>query len=174
MTAPPAENASAETGTAALSKADGPLVTIPLVAYDKKGQLVENLTKDNIALEVDKKPREIRSFLHAADQPLTLGLLVDVSMSQRDVIDDERAGSAGFLDDELKADRGKGFVIQFARQVDLLQDTTGSKTLLQAGLKQLTTDAGSGEPERDRASVTDEKDTRTNTDGRKERQVCAV
>jgi len=43
------------------------------------------------------------------------------------------------------ADRDKAFVVQFARQTDLLQDVTSSKPKLQAGLKQLNIpDSGGG------------------------------
>jgi VWFA-related protein len=155
----PTENASAESASSATLSVTARLVNIPVVVYDKKGQLVGNLTRDNFILQVDKKPQEIRYFNHDTDLPLTLGLLVDTSMSQHDVIDEERTGSTAFLDDMLTApaDRDKAFIIQFARQVDLLQDTTGSKSLLQAGLKQLMTDPGS-QSQRE-TSVSDPKDS---------------
>ena len=68
-------------------------------------------------------------------------------MSQRDAIDDERTASFAFLDDMLTgpAGRDKAFVVQFARQTDLLQDVTSSKPKLQAGLKQLETPASGGD-----------------------------
>ena len=52
------------------------------------------------------------------------------------------------------SDGNKAFVVQFARQIDLLQDVTGSKPMLQAAIKQLTS---SGNP--NTASVTDPRDT---------------
>ena len=68
-------------------------------------------------------------------------------MSQRDVIDDERTASFAFLDDMLTGPDGrdKAFIVQFARQTDLLQDVTSSKPKLQAGLKQLETPASGGD-----------------------------
>src|ERR1022692_1670575 len=90
--------------------------TVPptVTVYDKKGELVQNLTKDNFLLQVDKTPQTIRYFNLDTDLPLSLGLLVDTSMSQRDAIDDERAASSAFLDDMLNgpADLDKAFVIQ--------------------------------------------------------------
>jgi VWFA-related protein len=122
---------------------DARLVNIPVIVRDKKGALVQNLAKDNFVLQVDGKPQTIRYFNRDTDLPLTLGLLVDVSMSQRDAIDDERTASFAFLDDTLTS-RDKAFVVQFARQTDLLQDVTSSKPKLQAGLKQLETPASGG------------------------------
>ena len=132
---------------------DARLVNVPVTVYDKKGELVQNLTKDNFVLQVDKTAQTIRYFNLDTDLPLSLGLLVDTSTSQRDAIDDERAASSAFLDDMLNgpADRDKAFVIQFARETDLLQDTTSSKPKLQAALKQLQT---SPEADESRASVT--------------------
>ena len=122
---------------------DARLVNIPVIVRDKKGALVQNLAKDNFVLQVDGKLQTIRYFNLDTNLPLTLGLLVDTSMSQRDAIDDERTASFAFLDDTLTA-RDKAFVVQFARQTDLLQDVTSSKPKLQAGLKQLETPASGG------------------------------
>ncbi len=117
---------------------DAKLVSIPVVVHDKHGALVQNLTKDQFQLWVDKKQVDVRYFNRDTDLPLTLGLLVDVSPSQRDAIGDERKASAAFLDDMLTA-ADKAFVVQFARQTDLLQDLTGSKPQLQDGLQQIGT-----------------------------------
>lgn len=144
--------------TAPTLSVDARLVNIPVIVYDKKGVLVQNLTKDNFILQVDGKPQTIRYFNLDTDLPLTLGLLIDTSMSQRDAIDDERTASEAFLDDMLNgpAERDKAFIVQFARQTDLLQDITSSKPKLQAGLKQLSTP---DEEPRNNPSVTDPNDT---------------
>jgi VWFA-related protein len=131
-TAPAAES------SAATLHVDAKLVNIPVVVHDKHGSLVQDLTKDSFNLWVDNKPATIRYFNQDTNLPLTLGLLVDVSMSQRDALDEERKASAAFLDDMLSTS-DKAFVIQFARQADLLQDLTNSKPKLQEGLQQLAT-----------------------------------
>jgi VWFA-related protein len=122
---------------------DARLVNIPVIVYDKKGSLIQNLAKDDFVLQVDGHAQTIRYFDRDTNLPLTLGLLVDVSQSQRDAIDDDRTASFAFLDDMLNgpAGRDQAFVVQFASQTDLLQDTTPSKPKLQAGLKQLETPA---------------------------------
>ncbi|MDR3745898.1 MAG: VWA domain-containing protein [Acidobacteriaceae bacterium] len=139
--------ASASESATATLNVDVRLVNIPVVVRDKKGALVQTLTKDNFALSVDGHTQTIHYFDLDRDLPLTLGLLVDVSQSQRDAIDEERTASFAFLDDMLtgSAERDKAFVVQFARQTDLLQDTTSSKPKLQAGLKQLETPASGGD-----------------------------
>jgi VWFA-related protein len=119
------------------------LVVVPASVRDKKNALVGSLKKEDFALQVDGKVQTIRYFDHDSDVPLTLGLLVDTSMSQRTVLDDERAASAKFLETMLAPNRDKAFIIQFARQVELLQDVTDSKPKLQAALKELDTSSPS-------------------------------
>jgi hypothetical protein len=134
---------------------DARLVNLPVVVRDKKGALIQNLTKADFTLQVDGKPQEIRSFDKDANLPLTLGLLVDTSMSQRTVLDDERTASAAFLEQMLTAKQDKAFVIQFAKQTELLEDLTDSKPKLQAALKDI-----------DSAPASDSAD-RTDDEGRR-------
>jgi VWFA-related protein len=142
--------------TAATLSADALLINIPVVVRDKHGDLVQNLTRDSFALQVDDRPQTIRDFNLDKGPPLTVGVIVDTSMRHRDVIDEERAASSAFLNDILTGtpDSNKAFVVQFARQIDLLQDVTSSKSMLQTAIKQLTS---SGDP--NQASVTDVHDT---------------
>jgi VWFA-related protein len=58
------------------------VVNVLATVRDKKGNIVNTLGKDDFALEEDGKPQTIRYFTRDTDLPLTLGLLVDTSMSQ--------------------------------------------------------------------------------------------
>jgi len=132
-----------DAGKDASFSTDVKLVNILATVREKgnSGKIVNDLTKDDFDLSEDSHPQVIKYFSRETDLPLTLGLLVDTSQSQREVIDDERTASSAFLDDMLNgpADRDKAFIVQFAKQTDLLQDVTSSKPKLQAGLKQLNT-----------------------------------
>ncbi len=137
-----AANSSAGQQPTATLNVAARLVVVPVTVRDKKGALVRTLGKDDFLLSEDGKPQTIRYFDKDSDAPLTLGLLVDVSGSQRTVLDEERSASAAFLDDLLKPERDKGFIVQFGRQADLLTDITVSVPKLQAGLKKIDADAG--------------------------------
>ena len=104
---------------------------------DKHGAIVRNLAKDDFALEQDGKPQTITYFVKESDLPLTLGLLVDTSMSQRRVLDQELAASHTFLDQVLREDKDKAFVIHFDSEVVLDQDLTASRKKLQAAIDQI-------------------------------------
>jgi VWFA-related protein len=117
------------------------VVNVPATVRDKHGELVRNLRKDDFVLEEDGRPQEIHYFSQDSDLPLTLGLLVDTSLSQRRVLDDERRASNSFLDRILREDKDKAFLIHFDREVELLQDLTSSRQKLQEGLNDLHTPA---------------------------------
>lgn len=134
----PASHAASSSAAPTLS-VDARLVNLPVVVRDKKGALIQNLTKDDFILQVDGKPQTIRYFDKDTNLPLTLGLLVDTSLSQREVIDEERTTSGTFLDQMLTTPKDKAFIMQFAAETELLQDITSSRPLLQAALKEIDT-----------------------------------
>src|SRR5882724_4831887 len=97
---------------------------------DKKGEIVKDLTKDDFLLAEDGVSQKIRYFAQESDLPLTLGLLVDTSGSQRRLIDEERDASHRFFQQVLREDKDVAFVIHFDSGVELLQDITSSRRLL--------------------------------------------
>lgn len=125
--------------SAATIAVDVKVVTLPVTVRDKHGKIVRDLTKDDFTLQEDGRPQTIRYFSQEANLPLTLGLLVDTSRSQTNVLDAERNASRGFLDQMLVQEKDKAFLIHFDREVELLQDLTSSREKLQAALELLKT-----------------------------------
>jgi VWFA-related protein len=112
-------------------------VSVLATVRDKHGKIISNLTKDDFQLDEDGRPQTINYFAHESDLPLRLGLLVDTSLSQRRLIDQERSASYSFLDHLLREDKDLAFVIHFDREVELLQEFTPSRPKLQAALQAL-------------------------------------
>jgi VWFA-related protein len=81
----------------------------------------------------------VRYFSQETNLPLTLGLLIDTSGSQRRVLGLEKDASYQFLDQVLREDKDQAFVIHFDREVELLQDLTSSRKKLEATLGSLDT-----------------------------------
>ncbi len=113
------------------------VVNVLATVRDKKGEIVRNLTQDDFELKEDDRPQTIKYFSRETDLPLTLGMLVDTSMSQRRVLGQEKDASATFLDAVLRVDKDHAFVINFDHDVTLDQDLTSSREKLQAALGQL-------------------------------------
>jgi VWFA-related protein len=110
---------------------DVKVVTLPVTVRDKKGNIVRDLTKDDFELQEDGKPQSIRYFSQETNLPLTVGLLVDTSMSERDNIDRERSASRSFLDQMITRPVDRAFVIHFDREIELLQDLTSDHAKLE-------------------------------------------
>lgn len=115
------------------------MVTVYATVRDKHGKIVPALNKENFTLTEDEHPQTISYFARETALPLTLGLLVDTSMSQANVLDNERTASFTFLDHMMREDKDHGFLIHFDREVELLEDVTQSKPKLQAALQLLST-----------------------------------
>src|ERR1700720_4402273 len=125
--------------SAATIAVDVKVVTLPVTVRDQHGKIVRDLTKDDFTLQEDGRPQTIRYFSQEANLPLPLGLLVDTSRSQTNVLDAERNASRSFLDQMLVQEKDKAFLIHFDREVELLQDLTSSREKLQAALELLKT-----------------------------------
>src|SRR5579862_3025277 len=100
---------------------------------DKHGALIPNLTKDDFTIAEDGKPQTIKYFTAESNLPLTLGMMIDSSGSQRNVIDMEKEVGGAFLK-QILTDKDEAFVISFDISVDLLQDFTRDTHRLQAAL----------------------------------------
>jgi VWFA-related protein len=119
-------------------------VSVLATVHDKHGKIVPNLSKDDFSLEEDGRPQTINYFARESDLALRLGLLVDTSLSQRKVLDQERDASYSFLDHLLREDKDLAFVVHFDREVELLEDFTPSRPKLQAALQHLQTPQSQG------------------------------
>jgi VWFA-related protein len=104
---------------------------------NKSGAIVKDLTKDDFLLDEDGRAQTIGYFAQESDLPLTLGLLVDTSGSQRRLIEEERSASYRFFEQVLRPEKDLAFVIHFDFDTELLQDITASRKLLEQALENL-------------------------------------
>ncbi|HXS98977.1 MAG TPA: VWA domain-containing protein [Candidatus Limnocylindrales bacterium] len=119
------------------------VVNILASVRDKKGALIPNLEKKDFTVLEDGKPQEIKYFTRETDLPLTIGLLVDVSRSQENLIGIEQNAASQFLNQVL-GKKDEAFLISFGEESELLQDYTNSPRLLEQGLRQLRVSSGVG------------------------------
>jgi VWFA-related protein len=117
-------------------RVDVDLVNLLFSVRDKKGALVGNLEKEDFTVFEEGKQQTIKHFTRETDLPLTLGLLVDVSRSQENLIEVEKHAAQQFFTKVLRP-KDMAFLIGFGSEAELLQDSTNSVKLLRAGLDQL-------------------------------------
>jgi VWFA-related protein len=115
------------------------VVNVLATVRTKSGQLITDLTRDDFSLTENKRPEEIKYFSRESDLPLTIGLMVDTSMSQAKVLESERSASFQFVDQVLREGKDKVFVTQFDMAVMTRQKLTSSRRDLEESLPFLDT-----------------------------------
>lgn len=115
------------------------VVNILANVMDKHGAIIRDLQQSDFTILEDGRPQAIRYFARQTDLPLTLGLLVDTSMSQEHVLNAERAASFRFLDRVLREKKDQIFITQFDIAVLTRQPLTSSYKDLNDALSQVDT-----------------------------------
>jgi len=128
-------------------KVDVDVVNILFNVRDKHSGLIGNLTKDDFTIFEDGKQQEIKYFNRETDLPLTIGLLIDVSASQMNLIDIEKNAADQFFNNVIRP-KDLAFLISFGADAELLQDYSSSPRLLRKGLEglQVNSDVGGLQP----------------------------
>jgi len=100
------------------------LVDAYLSVRDKNGY-VAGLGKEDCQVYEDNKLQTIKNFTQEKNLPLTIGILLDTSGSQQNVLPLEQESGARFLK-EVLTPKDEAFLISFDVNVDLLADYTSS------------------------------------------------
>jgi VWFA-related protein len=142
---PPASTAPDTRATAALDtqtlKVNVNLVNVYFSARDKSG-FITSLRKDDCQVAEDKTPQTIKNLTQEKNLPLTIGILLDTSGSQTNVLPLEQDSGARFLKEVLKT-KDEAFLISFDVNVDLLSDYTNSPRELERAIRKASINAAS-------------------------------
>lgn len=124
------ERGSAE-ATQARLRVDVEMVLVPVTVTDTKNHPVVDLERHNFKLFEGNNEETIQYF-GTEDAPISVGILVDLSSSMANKIDEVREAASEFFDNANPAD--DYFVITFADKPKLLADTTQSIERIHAAL----------------------------------------
>ncbi|MFC6644993.1 VWA domain-containing protein [Granulicella cerasi] len=122
----------------------GAPVSVPIVVRDKKGDGVAGLGKDNFSIKVDGKDQPVTGVTAGPGGPVVLGLVVDVSDGERDNLERTKRAARALIDGLQPGD--KMFVVQFARQIELLEEPTNDRAKLVKALNLLGTSSPTFNP----------------------------
>ena len=117
--------------------ADVNVVNVFATVRDKDGKIISDLTRDDFTLLEDGRSQAIRYFTRQSDLPMIVGFLVDTSMSERRMLGTEREATRAFLEQVLRPEKDKAFLIHFDHDVELLEDVTSSRERLEKALELL-------------------------------------
>jgi VWFA-related protein len=119
------------------------LVSLYFTVHDKRGGLIPNLTKDDCSILEDKTPQKIKNFSAESDLPLTLGILLDTSGSQQNVLPMEQQTGSAFVKRILRS-KDEAFLVSFDVQVSLMQDFTSNPRLIERAMDEAQINVGGG------------------------------
>ncbi len=142
---PPASNAAAQPvqdmDTQTL-KVTVNLVNVYFSVRDKNGYIT-NLHKDDCSIYEDKELQKTKNFTQEKNLPLTIGILLDTSGSQQNVLPLEQESGATFLRNVLTP-KDEAFLISFDINVDLLADYTNSPKEIKRAIDKASINTGAG------------------------------
>ena len=109
-------------------KVDTLLINVVATVVDGKGRTVPNLTLDDFILEEDGQPQTIKHLVPSADLPISIGVVIDASLSMETKIRTAQRAVNRFFsmvhqDDEI-------FLMTFTRRASLIADFTSDRTKL--------------------------------------------
>src|SRR5580704_12720691 len=144
---PPASKAAAQPvdiGDVQTLKVNVNLVNVYFSVRDKSGYIT-NLHKDDCSIYEDKGLQKTKNFTQEKNLPLTIGILLDTSGSQQNVLPLAQTSGAEFLKDVLTP-KDEAFLISFDINVNLLADYTNSPREIRRAIDsaQINTGAGTG------------------------------
>ncbi len=118
------------------------VVNVYAVVRDKRRPVL-GLSREDFEIKEDGVPQEIRYFSRETDTPLTLGILIDTSVSQGRVLGIEQQEAKAFID-QVITKRDLAFVLRFDVDVELLQDLTANHSLLGRAVDGTVINSGGG------------------------------
>lgn len=116
-------------------RVDVNLVNLPFSVRNQRGELVQGLTKDDIEVLEDGVPQTVTHFSQGGASTLTLGLVADMSGSQRDFLKDHKRDLRDFLKNVAQP-KDQAFLVCFGNQLRMAAPLTGRMEDVTAGLEQ--------------------------------------
>ncbi len=118
------------------------LVNVYFSVRDKNG-FITNLHKDDCSIYEDKGLQKTKNFTQEKNLPLTIGILLDTSGSQMNVLPLEQTSGAEFLKDVLTP-KDEAFLISFDINVNLLADYTNNPREIKRSIDSAVINTGAG------------------------------
>lgn len=119
------------------------LVSLFATVRDKNKGIVSNLTQNDFKVYQDNEEQKIAFFSKEVTLPVTLGLLIDTSGSERYRLPAEQDAANRFLERVMKKG-DMAMVISFDLDVDLLADFTDDKHIIERAVNKAQVNAVGG------------------------------
>lgn len=115
------------------------LVTIPVIVTDRYGRFITDLRKEDFQVFEDNLPQRIEYFA-SVEEPFTVILLIDVSGSTKEKLDEIKQAAISFID-QLRND-DKASIWAFSDRIDILCLPTSNKSSLRSAIMNVHSSGG--------------------------------
>ncbi|HYL91893.1 MAG TPA: VWA domain-containing protein [Alphaproteobacteria bacterium] len=111
-------------------------VSLIFTVQDKHGKFVKDLPENEFrVLDNGRPPKQVRRFEAQTNLPLRVGLLIDASTSIRERFLFEQQAAVEFLQQIIRPETDKAFVMEFDDEFKVTQDFTNDLDKLTKGVK---------------------------------------
>jgi VWFA-related protein len=117
------------------------LVNLFVTVRDKNKRIVTDLKQDDFKVSEDNQDQKIAFFSKEVTLPITLGLLLDTSGSEQNMLGAIQEGATRFLNRVMRKG-DEAMVISFDLDVDLLSDFTDDRSMLDRAIHKAKINAG--------------------------------
>jgi Ca-activated chloride channel family protein len=107
-------------------KVESDVVNVLFTAQDKNRRLLTDLKRDDVNLLEDGKLQEITAFSRQVDLPMSMSILIDVSLSQSRTLPEEKAAAVEFLESVMRPAKDEVSVVSFTGESTLEQNMTNN------------------------------------------------
>jgi VWFA-related protein len=119
------------------------LVNLFVTVRDKHNAIIPDLTQNDFKVYEDGQEQKVAFFSKEVDLPITLGLLLDTSGSESDMLPAEQDAASRFIHTVLRKN-DEAMVMSFDLDSDLLADFTEDRSVLDRAIHKATINAASG------------------------------
>lgn len=115
-----------------------PEVRLQFSVDDENGRQVSNLTQDDVRILDNLSPvQRVRQFSRMHDLPLQVGIVIDVSDSVQKTVVREKLAAQYFVQQVLRPQTDRAFLMAFGREVKLWQASTGDRPQLSLAVQRI-------------------------------------
>ncbi len=115
-----------------------PEVRLQFTVADERGHPVQNLSVDDVRILDNQSPVDkVHDFALDEDLPLRLGIVLDASDSVKRVLPEEKAAAIKFLNQILRPQTDRAFVLAFGADVQVWQGSTNDRAALTDAVKRV-------------------------------------
>jgi Ca-activated chloride channel homolog len=107
-------------------KIDSEVVNVLFTAQDRNRRLLTTLRQEDIKVVENGQVQELTAFARQVDLPLSLAILIDVSVSQQRTLPEEKAAAISFLETVVRPSKDEVAVISFTGEATLEQGMTNN------------------------------------------------